>query len=258
MYVSWQNGCGRSEKDDYVSRLVVLLVGLVLLLAGCTSDSAPDPASGPLVVIGTSPTPTRTTTTTTTTPPIDPTQCSAVDLNGEVEDYPGAYDGLTNPAEATRNAIIEAALSCDFDALMAIPVVFPEYGPAGEDRTYIFDGVTTDFDEFVAYDQDHGVLRKLVLALSSVPVNRLDLEFNTGLHLIGFVWPPEPDLYDNHTSTKLTLEEAWDADTIERVAALNDLTPTELAASVAGFDAYSSFRVQILDDGRWFYAFDGG
>ncbi|MCL1601137.1 MAG: hypothetical protein M3112_06345 [Actinomycetia bacterium] len=244
-----------------MSKLVVLLVGLILLLAGCTSDSAPDPASGPLVVIGTSPTPTRTTTTTTTTPraSIDPTECSAVDLDGEVEDYPGAYDGLTNPAEATRKAIIEAALSCDFDALMVIPVVFPEYGPAGEDRTYIFGGVTTDFDEFVAYDQDHGVLRKLALTLSSVPVDRFETEFNTGLHLIGFVWPPEPDLYDNQTSTKLTLEETWDADTIERVAALNDLTSAELIASVAEpFNSFSSFGVLILDDGRWFYANDIG
>jgi hypothetical protein len=117
IYVSWQNGCGRCETDDHVPRPVVLLVGLILLLAGCTSDSAPDPASGPLVVIGISPTPARTTTTMTTTTraSIDPTQCSAVDLHGEVEDYPGAYDGPTNPAEATRKAIIEAALSCDFD-----------------------------------------------------------------------------------------------------------------------------------------------
>jgi hypothetical protein len=260
MYVSWQNGRGRCEKDDYVSRLVALLVGLVLLLAACTSDSAPDPANGPLVVIGTSPTPTRTTTTTTTTTraSIDPTQCSAVDLNGEVENYTEAYDGLTNPAEVTRKAIIEAALSCDFDALMALPVVFPKYGPAGVDRTFIFEGVTTDFDEFVAYDQDHGVLRKLAMALSSVPISRVESETTSGLQLVGFLWPPDPDLYDNRTSTKLTLEEAWDADTIERVAALNDLTPTELAASVAGFNAYSSFRVQIHDDGRWFYAFDGG
>lgn len=212
------------------------------------------------MVIGTSPTPTRTTTTTSTTTraPIDPTKCSAVDLHGEVEDYPGAYDGLTGPAEATRKAIIEAALSCDFDALMTSPVVFPEYGSAGEDRTYIFGGVTTDFDEFVAYDQDHGVLRKLALALSSVPFNRIDLEFKSGLQLIGFVRPPEPDHYDNRTSTKLTLEEAWDADSIERVAALNDLTPAEFIASVAEpFVFYPSFGVLILDDGRWFYAHIG-
>jgi hypothetical protein len=258
MYVSWQNGRGRCEKDDYVSRLVVLLVGLVLLLAACTSDSAPGPTSGPLVVIGTSPTPTTTTTTTTTRASIDPTQCSAVDLNGEVENYPKAYDDLTGPAEATRKAIIEAALSCDFGALMVIPVVFPEYGPAGVDRTFIFEGVTTDFDEFVAYDQDHGVLRKLALALSSVPATRVERETTSGLQLVGFVWPPDPDLYDNRTSTNLTLEEAWDADTIERVAALNSLTPAELIASVAEFDMHSLFGVQILDDGRWFYAFDGG
>jgi hypothetical protein len=96
------------------------------------------------------------------------------------------------------------------------------------------------------------------LALSSVPVNRVESETTSGLQLVGFVWPPDPDLYDNHTSTKLTLEEAWDADTIERVAALNSLTPAELIASVAEFDAYSLFRVQILDDGRWFYAHDIG
>jgi hypothetical protein len=254
MYVSWQNGCGRCEKDDHVSRLVVLLVGLVLLLAGCISASTPDSTSGPLVVIGTSPTPTRTTTTTTTEPPIDPTQCSAIDLNGEVEEYLGAYDGLPKPVEATRKAIIEAALSCDFDTLMTIDVPHVEQGTWSEDRLSIFGGVTTDFDVFVAYDQQHSALRKLVMALSSVPVERVENETRDRVPVNGYGWPLHPRLYDADTETMQSLDEVWDDDVIERVAALNDISADELVAAVDESAPFTSFTVIILDDGSWMFA----
>jgi hypothetical protein len=206
------------------------------------------------VVTGTSPTPTRTTTTTTTEPPIDPTQCSAIDLNGEVENYPVAYDALTDPVEATRTAIIEAALSCDFATLMSIDVPHVEEGTWSEDRPSIFGGVTTDFDEFVAYDQQQSALRKLVLALSSVPVERSESETRDRVPLNGYQWPPHARLYDPDTATTKSLDEVWDDDVIERVAALNGMTLSELIASVAEFNAHALFEVSILDDGSWMFA----
>jgi len=242
------------ERHHQMLRPGVLLLGLVLLLAGCTSDSAPDPASGPLVVIGTSPTPTRTTTTTTTEPPIDPTQCSALDLNSEVEDYPEAYDGLPKPVEATRMAIIEAALACDFATLMTIDVPHVEQGTWSEDRPSIFGGVTTDFDEFVAYDQQHSALRKLVMALSSVPVERVESETRDRVPVNGYGWPPDARLYDADTETMQSLDEVWDDDVIERVAALNGISADELVAAVDESALLTSFTVIILDDGSWMFA----
>jgi hypothetical protein len=161
---------------------------------------------------------------------IEPTQCSAVDLNGEVENYPEAYDGLPKPVEATRKAIIEAALSCDFDTLMTIDVPHVEQGTWSEDRPSIFGGVTTDFDEFVAYDQQHSALRKLVMALSSVPVERFESE------------------------TMQSLDEVWDDDVIKRVAALNGISAEELVAAVDESAAFTSFTVIVLDDGSWMFA----
>ncbi len=206
------------------------------------------------MVIGTSPTPTRTTTTTTTKPPIDPTQCSAFDLNGEVEEYVGAYDGLPDPVEATRTAIIEAALSCDFDTLMTIDVPHVEQGTWSEERPSIFGGVTTDFDEFVAYDQQRSALRKLVMALSSVPVERFESETRDRVPVNGYEWPPHARLYDADTETMQSLDEVWDDDVVERVAALNGISADELVAAVDESAPFTSFTVMILDDGSWMFA----
>lgn len=213
------------------------------------------------MVIGTSPPPPLTSTssasTSTTEPPIDPTQCSAVDLDGEVENYPGAYDGLPDPVWATRKVIIEAALSCDFDTLMTIDV--PDVAPEAwrQDRPSIFGGVTTDFDEFVAYDQQHSALRKLVLALSSVPVERFESETRDRVPINGYTWPPPALLYDADTETMKSLNEVWDDDVIERVAALYGISADELVAAVDGSGDYALFTVAILEDGRWMGAFAG-
>ncbi|MFV1963227.1 MAG: hypothetical protein ACC658_15500, partial [Acidimicrobiia bacterium] len=129
-------------------KYTALLTAFILILAGCTSDSAPDPTSGPLVVIGESPTSTRTSTNTTATTRalIDPAECSGADLYGVVEDYPEAYDGLTDAVEATRMVIIEAAVSCDFATLITLAAVaFPEGGPGADRTEQIFGGATTDF-----------------------------------------------------------------------------------------------------------------
>ena len=242
------------ERQNQVFRPGTLLLGLTLLFAGCTSNSAPESPSGPLVVIGTSPIPTMTTTTTSTDPPIDPTQCSAIDLNGEVENYPGAYEGLPNQVWATRKVIIEAALSCDFDTLMIIDV--PDVAPEAwrQDRPSIFGGVTTDFDEFVAYDQQHSALRKLVLALSSVPVERVQSETRDRVPINGYTWPPQPRLYDADTETMKSLDDVWDDDVIERVAALKGISADELVAAVDESAHGDWFTVTILDDGSWMFA----
>jgi hypothetical protein len=242
-----------------VLKLTALLAAFILILAGCTSDSAPDPASGPLVVIGTTSTRTSTSTTTTTRVLIDPTECSGADLHGEVENYPGAYDGLTNAVWATRKAIIEAALSCDFATLMTIAAVpFPELGPGADRTESIFGGATTDFDEFVAYDQQHSALRKLVMALSSVPVELVESEDKDRVPVVFYIWPPSlVHLWDGDTATMRSLDQVWDDDTIERLAALNGISADELVAAVDGSGDYALFTVAILEDGRWMGAFAG-
>jgi hypothetical protein len=209
------------------------------------------------VVIGTTSTRTSTSTTTTTRALIDPTKCSSADLHGEVENYPEAYDGLPDPVEATRKAIIEAALSCDFDTLMTIDVPHVEQGTWSEDRPSIFEGVTTDFDEFVAYDQQHSALRKLVMALSSVPVERVESETRDRVPVNGYQWPPPALLYDADTATMQSLDEVWDDDAIERVAALYGISADELVAAVDGSAHNPWFRVAILDDGSWMFAGGG-
>jgi hypothetical protein len=250
--------CGRCERHGHVLKYTALLAAFILILAGCTSESTPDSTSGPLVVIGTAPTsptpsPNTPDTSTTTRAWIDPAKCSSADLDGVVEDYPEAYEGLTDAVATTRRAIIEAALSCDFAALTALAAVgFPELGPGADRTEQIFEGATTNFDEFVAYDQQHSALRKLVLALSSVPVIRIDSETKDRVPVVFFEWPPDPYLWDEDTSTYVMLDEVWDADIIKRVSAMNGITPDELIANMADSPAgYGLFRIVILDDGRW-------
>jgi hypothetical protein len=243
-----------------VTELAVVMFGTVLLLAGCTEGSTPDTTVPPVVVIGTTvppspPIPTSSTPTSTSEAPLDPTNCSAADLNLQVEDYPRAYDGLTAPAAATRKAIIDAALACDFDGLTALAVPLIEQGPGGKSVPLIFSGVTRDIDEFVAYDQRHSALRKLVLALSSVPVALVESETADRVPVVFYIWPP---FWDDDTASNRSSDQVWDDDTIERVAILNGI-PSETLVTVIN-DAspvYPLFTVAILEDGRWMGAFAG-
>ena len=92
------------------------------------------------------------------------------------------------------------------------------------------------------------------MALSSVPVIRIDSETNGRGPSPFFEWPPDPDLWDEDTGTYLMLDEVWDADIIERISAMNGITPDELIANMADSPAgYGLFRVVILDDGRWLF-----
>jgi hypothetical protein len=227
----------------------VVIFGLTLLMAGCTGGSIPDTTVPPVVVIGTTVVPSPlppppSTPTSTSEAPLDPTHCSAADLNRQVEDYPRAYDGLTDRADATRKAIIEAALSCDFAALTALAVPLIEQAPGGKSAPLVFSGVTRDIDEFVAYDERRAVLRKLVVALSSVPVALVETETADRVPVVFYSWP--------------SLDQVWEDDTMERVAALNGISSETLLTVIDDKPpVYSLFTVAILADGRWMGAFAG-
>jgi hypothetical protein len=108
----------------------------------------------------------------------------------------------------------------------------------------IFLGVTRDIDEFVAYDERRSALRKLVVALSSVPVGLVESETADRVPVVFYSWP--------------SLDQVWDDDTMERVAALNGISSETLLTVIDDeFSAYSLFTVAILADGRWMGAFAG-
>jgi len=190
---------------------------------------------------------------TTTTTPLGTTSCSTTGM--EIPpDYPPAYEGLPDPVARTWGMLYDAALGCDFEGILTIALENAESGYSDA----IFWGATGTLEGLVRYDADYGSLRSLVLALTTLPVapfegQRYDAETQTTVPQDYWSWPPvHDDLGDGASITDL-----WDTDTLERVAALNDMTVPELVASIDEFGGYAGFRVGIAEDGSWLFALAG-
>ena len=192
-------------------------------------------------------------TTTTSITPSGPFVCSTTGMDIPA-DYAPSYEGLPDPVARTWAMLFDAALGCDFEFIISIA----RDGGLSESVDAIFWGATGTLEGLKRYDADNGSLRSLALALTTVPTapfegQRYDVETETAAPQVYWSWPPvHDDLGDG-----VGIEDLWDADTLSRVAALNDMTVAELIASVDEFGGYAGFRVGIAEDGRWLFALAG-
>jgi heat shock protein HslJ len=193
-----------------------------------------------------------TTTTVITSP--GPFTCSTTGMEIPA-DYPPAYENLPDPVARTWSMLFDTALGCDFETLIAIA----QDGADGEfNDAIIFWGAAGTLEGLTRYDAGNGSLRSLVLALTTLPTapfegQRYDAETQTAVPQDYWSWPPVHDDLGNGVG----IEELWDADTLERVAAFNDMTVDELVLSINEFGGYAGFRVGIAEDGTWLFALAG-
>ncbi|MCL1598899.1 MAG: META domain-containing protein [Actinomycetia bacterium] len=193
------------------------------------------------------------TTTTTVVAPLDLTACSATGMEPPA-DYPPSYENLPDPVARTWGMLFDAALGCDFEGLIAIA----QEGSDSESNDAIFWGAASSTTGLIGYDATSGSLRSLVLALTTLPTapfegQRYDAKTQTVVPQNYWSWPPVHDDLGNGVG----IEDLWDADTLERVAALNNMTVAELVASIDEFGGYAGFRVGIAEDGTWLFALAG-
>ncbi len=193
------------------------------------------------------------TTTTTIVPSGGPASCSTTGMEIPA-DYPPAYEGLPDPVARTWGMLYDAALGCDFEGIITIALE----GADSEFSDMIFWGATGTLEGLVRYDADYGSLRSLALALTTLPAapfegQLFDAETQSTVAQDYWSWPP---VHDN-LSDGVSITDLWDTDTLERVAALNDMAVPELVASIDEFGAYAGFRVGIAEDGSWLFALAG-
>jgi len=191
--------------------------------------------------------------TTTSITSLNPSACSAADMDIP-DDYPPSYSDLPEAVARTRAMLLDAALGCDLERIV-------EMAADGADEEYsdaIFWGAAGTLEGLLQYDGDNGSLLSLELALTSVPTaasqgERYDPETETTVPEVYYSWPPVHDDLGNGVG----LEDVWDAETLKRVAALNNQSVADLVAFSNEFGAYAGFRVGIAEDGRWIFALAG-
>ena len=190
---------------------------------------------------------------------MNPEPCSAADLSGRTASYRRSFVDLPPAVAATREVLIRAALACDFETLIALAA----QGAAGDGNDSILSGATADVEQLAGFDRSFAALRHLVLAFTTVAYDRFageryDAEKQVAVPEVYYQWPPTAVLYDASTDREYGLDEVWDEETVIRVAALNGMTPDELLGSAVEFGGYVGFRIGILEDGRWWFAGEGG
>lgn len=188
--------------------------------------------------------------TTTSIEPSDEATCSAEGL--EVEDA----EWSTPPplvAENTRELLIGLALDCDFEGLVALATE----GAAEQFDDAIFWGAAQSVDTLREYDASYDSLRRLAVALSTLPYGvfdgeRIDPDSGETVPEVYYSWPPRADIPDGGSIT-----DVWDPDLLVAVAALNEMSLPDLIESTDRFGAYALFRVGITENGRWLFALAG-
>jgi hypothetical protein len=227
--------------DGLMKRQLLLILAAVLVAASasCGDDSsiaadfpsdtlagsAPTtPTAPPTSSHGTATVPTFLTTTTvppTTNPP--PATCSALGMSRELP----AQTELPDAAAVTRQAIVDAAIACNWDALRDLAAA------SGREFVYSFGGG----DDPVSYWQSlepstNGPLRAMVIVLRA-PFRAFDTAGGSG-----FAWP-----------------EAFEADplTDAHLLPLAELYTVEDFARFREFGGYVGWRVGINSDGTWRY-----
>ena len=180
--------------------------------------------------------------------------CSTTDMTGvEFEDYAPSWQGLPDAVADTRNRLLKAAMACDLEEIVALA---HDEGTLNTEKI-IFWGAANDPGSLADWDGENGSLRKLVLALTTLPVGSFegqvyDTETETYGPMVFHEWPTPAEL-----SEGASLDDVWTADTLRQVAALNGWSVEELIADADDFGGYAGFRVGITEDGIWMYALAG-
>lgn len=176
--------------------------------------------------------------------------CSSGDMQPLVDayDYPAATSGLTEEAAATRQRLIDAAITCDLEALIQMS----GYQPSTEDHPVDVDAfwwnAMDTVENFAETDRHYGILRELVYALTGTPVaERVSGDTTT------FVWPAAYGI--DYEASSFT--DAFDLDSQQRIAGMNDVTPEQMAAQISEFGGYIYFRTGITAAGQWSFALAG-
>ncbi|MDH3305953.1 MAG: hypothetical protein OEO77_00330 [Acidimicrobiia bacterium] len=136
---------------------------------------------------------------------------------------------LPDPVQATRNAIIEEATSCDFRGLAALTPTDFEFGA---------DGTGNPRRHWLASEQDFGDDLAVIVTVLSLPSTTIPGPDGTQL----YVWPS--------AATSNPTEADWEA-----VAAIYN---EEEVAAMRRNGGYSGLRIGILEDGRWIFATTNG
>jgi hypothetical protein len=190
--------------------LVALAIGILPSLLG--SDQGPAGTTG-------------TTTPVTTVPSVE---CSSTGVGA-----PPAQEGLPDPVSEARAAIIAAAVSCDYDALVAL---------AGEPFTTSFGGGGSEmFQEWEETGQGKlGILVRL-FGLSHA---RQEFEGDAAEMLgssVLYVWPAAFDY------------ESWEEIPQDLIDELLVIYTQEEIDQIAGFGSYAGWRTGITAEGAWVF-----
>ena len=211
-------------------RVVIAATLVSASLIACGADEGDQPGTSPETT-GTTSTPTSTTSTThaTTTssnaddrPPGEAT-CSAARLSQHV-----APQELPQPVEATRAAIIRAAIACDYETLTDIA----DRGTGGFTYSFGASGRPAEFWRGLERDGEP-VLRTLVELL------RLPFATRTVSGSVQYVWPSAyayDDWADVPASDRQALRGIYTADDLEEFAR---------------FGSYAGYRVGMTGTGDW-------
>jgi hypothetical protein len=204
---------------------VILAVGVIPLISspdntnpaeGSTPTTEPAPVS--TVPAPTTTVPAPTTVAPTTVPTSE--DCSAAGMA-----MPADQEGLPPAVAATRRAILEAAIACDFDALEAV---------AGPDFITSFGG--TGFEKIPEWEETGQYpATKLMVQLFETPYAFEDYE-GEPRH---YYWP-SAFVYDS-----------WDEIPPEDMEALRSIYTEEELEMSAEFGSYALWRIGITETGEW-------
>ncbi|HHC07734.1 MAG TPA: hypothetical protein ENK55_03350 [Actinobacteria bacterium] len=195
-----------------------------------------------------------------------PVTCSAADLGALLASwppYPPAGRDLPPAVAATREALVDAATSCDYERIIELAGY---RAPTEEDPVDVdafWWNAMRDRDEFVEGDLTVGYLRELVLALTQTSVGievgpLPDPETGEYVETTLYVWPAAfiLELVDEDGELR-SFAELVDGGELARIAAVNGTTVERLVAAVEEFGGYAWFRTGIAEDGRWRFALSG-
>jgi hypothetical protein len=189
-----------------------LALAALLLLAACGSDSGGVVADGP-------PSTTTTTASTTTSTSAD-AECSTSGVRLVLADQ-----DLPAPVAEKRQAIFDAAVACDFDALAA---------EAGDEFNFTFgnpgEGPAAHWRQ--QEQEGHAVLLPLARVLNLPSAERDELE--------GKPFRSWPSADQEHRT-----QADWDA--------LRGLYTDEQVEQFQAADSYTGWRTAITDAGDWMY-----
>jgi len=195
---------------------VIVAVGLLPLLSP-SEDLAPNGAPSPTTTHAAASTATPAETTTI---PIPSADCSAAGLA-----LPDEQEGLPSPVADVRHAMVEAAVSCDFDTLAAL---------AGPNLNTSFGG--GGFDNIPNWEADGTYpALELLVKLFDTPYAVQDFEDLPRY----YVWP-SAFVYDT-----------WDEIPAADLDALLAIYTEDELDQIARFGSYAGWRIGITEDGEW-------